>query len=134
MLVGACGGDGGSEAEPATPAPAASETTVTSAQAGGAGAVEITGTEFRLDPAAVALEAPGKSYTVRFVNNGSAPHALVIEGEGVDEETETIEPGESSELTIDLTEDEYEIYCPVSDHRERGMEGTLTVEGGSQAG
>jgi plastocyanin len=131
MLLTACGGDDDEvgEAEPAPAEPAAGETGTTSA-AGGPEAVEIVGTEFQFDPSHLALDAPGKSYTFRLVNNGSAPHALAIEGNGIEEETETVGPGEASEVTADLTEGEYEMYCPVGDHREQGMEGTLSVAGG----
>ncbi len=54
-------------------------------------------------------------------------HALEVEGNGVEEETDTIGPGESTELTVDLEEGEYEIYCPVGNHKAMGMVGTLTV-------
>jgi plastocyanin len=132
MLVAACGGgaDEGGEAEPAPASPASDEAGATSVDPGGTEAIEILGTEFRFDPSTVTIEAPGKSFLFRLVNNGSAPHALEIEGNGIEEKTETIGPGESSELTVDLVEGEYEMYCPVGDHRDQGMEGTLIVEGG----
>jgi plastocyanin len=57
--------------------------------------VEIVETEFALEPANVAVEAAGET-TIRVVNNGSFPHALEVEGEGVEEETEEIAPGESA--------------------------------------
>ncbi len=55
------------------------------------------------------------------------PHAFEVEGNGVEEETETITAGEAS-VTVDLEAGEYTYYCPVGQHRQAGMEGKLTVE------
>jgi plastocyanin len=96
---------------------------------GDAQTIEITETEFALDPANVTVDGPG-TYTFRAINEGETTHALEIEGQGIEEETEEFGPGESAELTVELTEPgEYEMYCPVGNHREQGMEGTLTVDG-----
>jgi plastocyanin len=96
--------------------------------------IEIVETDFALDPADVQLEGPG-TYTFRAVNEGETAHALEIEGMGVEEETEEFGPGESAELTVELTEPgEYELYCPVDGHKELGMEGTLTVGGAAGGG
>jgi uncharacterized cupredoxin-like copper-binding protein len=101
---------------------------------GDATTIEITGTEFALDPTNVEVEGPG-TYTFRFVNDGGAVHALEVDGHGIEEETEEIQPGESAELTVDLTESgEYELYCPVGNHRDQGMEGTLVVGGAAGGG
>ena len=63
-------------------------------------------------------------------------HALEVEGPTGEVETADLGPGESADLAVDLSEDgEYEIYCPVGDHRDRGMEGTIAVgAGGGGAG
>jgi uncharacterized cupredoxin-like copper-binding protein len=104
-------------------------------QAGPAGqTIEIVETDFALDPADVQLEGPG-TYTFRAVNEGETAHALEIDGMGIEEETEEFGPGESAELTVELTEaGEYELYCPVEGHKELGMEGTLTVGGAAGGG
>jgi plastocyanin len=103
------------------------------AGAAGGQTIEISGTEFALEPATVEVEGPG-TYTFVFTNDGGATHALEVDGHGVEEETEHIGAGESAELTVELTEPgEYELYCPVGNHRGQGMEGTLVV-GGSAAG
>src|SRR5215210_2092565 len=95
--------------------------------------IEISETEFALEPARVTVDEPG-TYTFRVVNDGGVVHALEIEGSGLEDETEDIDPGESAELTVEISEPgEYELYCPVDGHRERGMEGTLSV-GGSGGG
>ena len=60
-------------------------------------------------------------------NPSSLPHAVEIEGNGVEEEGETVEKGGVSKASADLRAGEYEFYCPVDGHKQAGMEGTLTV-------
>ena len=95
--------------------------------------IEVKETEFKLDPAKITLNKPG-TYTFKAVNSGSTTHALEIEGKGVEEETEDIDPGQSAELKVSLKAGKYEIYCPVDGHKEQGMEGTVTVTQGSGSG
>ena len=45
---------------------------------------------------------------------------------GVEEETEVITGG-SAKLTVELEPGEYKVYCPVGNHEQAGMVGTLTV-------
>ena len=72
------------------------------------------------------LSAPAGSVTIKLVNDSDIPHAVEVEGNGVEEETETITGGET-ELSVDLEPGTYEFYCPVGNHKDAGMEGTLTV-------
>lgn len=69
---------------------------------------------------------PGK-VTVVLDNPSSVPHAIEVEGKGVEEEGETVGKGAVSKVTVDLKPGEYEYYCPVDGHAKAGMEGTLTV-------
>jgi plastocyanin len=71
---------------------------------------------------------PGK-VTIRFRNPGSAnaPHAVEVEGKGVEKESRTIDPGERTSLSVRLKRGTYEFYCPVGNHQAAGMEGTLVV-------
>jgi plastocyanin len=73
------------------------------------------------------LEAPAGQVTIRMENPSSLPHNVSVEGDGVDEEGETVEKGGTSEVSAELSAGEYTFYCSVSGHREGGMEGTLTV-------
>jgi plastocyanin len=73
------------------------------------------------------LTAQAGSVTIKLVNESSTPHAIEVEGSGVEEESETI-TGSETELTVDLEPGEYELYCPVGNHQDQGMDGTLTVE------
>ena len=94
--------------------------------------VALTATEFKFDPAAVTVDTAGK-VTFTVTNDGQQTHALEVEGNGVEEETDSIAAAESGTLTVDLEPGEYEFYCPIDGHREQGMEGKLTV-GGSNSG
>jgi plastocyanin len=73
------------------------------------------------------LTAPAGEVTFTYSNPSQVPHAFEVEGNGVEEETETITEGEDS-VTVQLEAGEYVYYCPVGSHRQAGMEGTLTVE------
>jgi plastocyanin len=88
----------------------------------------VTATDFRFDPAE--LRADGGEVAVALTNDGGAPHALAIRGHGVDESSDVIDGGDSTELTTSVEDGTYEIYCPVDDHEAQGMVGTLTVGSG----
>lgn len=119
VLAAGCG----SKKEETTNAQTAQGTTIT-----------IDLKDFSLDPPAVSIPSAG-TYTINGVNMGGTSHAIAIEGHGIDQDGATVDPGGTSTVTVDITESgEYEIYCPVGDHAERGMKGTLTLSGPSPAG
>jgi plastocyanin len=89
--------------------------------------IEVNETEFTLKPAEITLEEPG-TYVFKAVNSGSTVHALEIEGQDIEEETEEIQPGQSAELKVKLEAGTYELYCPVDGHKEEGMEGKVIVK------
>ncbi len=117
LVLAGCGGDGDDSAG----------ATTTSAATGTPVAVSLV--DFALEPKTVQLDAPG-TYTFMVKNDGQAQHALEIEGNGIEEETDTLGPGDSGEVTVELAAGEYELYCPIDGHRANGMEGTLVVAGG----
>jgi plastocyanin len=121
-LAGGCGGD--DEDEPA----ATPEQTQEPAGGGGGGeTVEVSSPEdggLSFEPAE--LTAPAGEVTFTYDNPSQVPHAFDIEGvEGA--ATDTITQSEAS-VTVRLEAGEYTFYCPVGQHRQAGMEGTLTVE------
>src|SRR5215218_11302100 len=72
------------------------------------------------------LEAKAGTVTINFDNPSSVPHAVEIEGNGVEEETKTVTKDKAS-VTVELKAGTYDFYCPVGNHRAEGMEGKLTV-------
>lgn len=90
--------------------------------------VAVEAVSYAYQPSSFSV-APG---TIRFVvrNTADEVHGFEVEGHGLEEALERIPPGESDSLTVTLTEPgEYRIYCPVDDHEERGMVGSLVVGG-----
>ncbi len=47
-------------------------------------------------------------------NTGQIPHAIEVEGQGIEREIETIQPGANGTLTLTLKAGTYEVYCPVA--------------------
>jgi uncharacterized cupredoxin-like copper-binding protein len=123
MGVLGCGaGGGGGGAEDAQAPSGAKESVLKT--------IEVKETEFTLKPAEITLEKPG-TYLFKAVNSGGTVHALEVEGQGIEEETEEIQPAQSAELKVKLEAGTYELYCPVDGHKEEGMEGKVIVKEGS---
>lgn len=128
VAVTACGGDDDDED---SEEPAAEETTTEDTGGGGGGdAVTIMlaadpGGDLAFDQ--TELTAAAGEVTIELMNDSGLPHNVEVEGNGVEEVSETITEGSTS-LTLTLEPGEYEFYCAVPGHREGGMEGTLTVE------
>jgi plastocyanin len=127
----ACGDDDDDDTETAaapetpaeeTPAPEPED----SGGASGGQTIDISETEFALDPANPTAEAGEVTFAI--TNDGSTVHNLEVEGNGVEEVSDDIEGGQSTELTVDLEPGTYEIYCAIGNHADLGMEGELTVE------
>jgi plastocyanin len=108
------GGDDGKSAEKAADGGGAT-TLRLAADPGGALAFDKT-----------TLSAKAGQVTIAFENASQVPHAVEVEGNGVEEETETITES-SARLAVDLDRGEYKFYCPVGNHEQAGMVGTLTV-------
>jgi plastocyanin len=119
-LAGCGGGDGDGAGD------------TTAATSGGGQTIEVAATDFMFGPADLQAE-PGQ-VTIVLTNDGESPHAIEVEGNGVETSSNTIESGDSTELTLDLDGGTYEIYCPVGNHRDMGMVGTLTVGSGGGSG
>jgi plastocyanin len=100
------------------------------ASSGGA-TLTATLSEWKIELSSASVAAGKVTFTA--TNAGSIPHALEVEGKGLERKTPLIQPGETATLTLTLKSGSYEIYCPVGDdsHKKLGMETHLNVEGAS---
>ena len=127
LLLAGCGDE--DEEEPAatqSEAPAQTQAE-TQSGSGDADATRVVLSDFAIDPANPTV--PAGTVTFEVVNEGEFPHRLEIEGNGAEAVTETLEgTGDEATLEAELEPGDYEWYCPIGNHREQGMDGTLTVE------
>jgi plastocyanin len=131
LALGACGDD----EDESSSTPSTQESTQAEQPAAGSGGetLQIDAVEGGTEPFGFSKErltAPAGEVTITMANPSAnqAPHAVEVEGNGIEEVGETVTAGGTSTVTADLKPGRYTFYCPVGDHREEGMEGTLTVE------
>jgi uncharacterized cupredoxin-like copper-binding protein len=89
--------------------------------------ISVSEAEFKITPSSIHLDKTGV-YSFKVTNNGQITHIFEIEGPGLENETGEIQPGSTKTLTLRLTAgNTYETYCPIDDHKAKGMKGSLTV-------
>ena len=114
LTAAGCGGDDNSGSSTSSSSGSSQTLTVT-ADPGGAISWDKT-----------KLDANAGNVTLKLVNDSEIPHAIEIEGNGVEEQKTDGITKSSADVTVDLKPGTYEYYCPVAQHRET-MKGTLTV-------
>ena len=124
LVLAACGGDDSSDSS--TTASSDTESTTVSAGGGSGETVDISETEFKLDPSDPSTKSGNVTFQV--TNDGQTVHNLEVEGNGVEETTDDLQPGDQGVLSVDLQPGTYEMYCSIDSHREQGMEGEITVQ------
>jgi plastocyanin len=124
LALPACGDDDDESSSDTGPAPStqAAPPSDTTTQEDSGGASGGGGSQLEADA------DPSGQFTITMKNASDLPHAIEVEGPGVEEEGETVEKGGTSKVTAELKPGEYEFYCPVPGHKEGGMKGTLTVK------
>jgi plastocyanin len=118
-------------ADAAVPDAAVADAAVADAAVADAGAisVELSAVEFEFTPNEITV-APGQTLTVTLRNEGVTDHNLEFD---IGDEEFTLEndvaPGEEDQLTFTVPNEpgEFVFYCPIGDHRQLGMTGTLFV-------
>ena len=91
--------------------------------------IDVRETEMKIEPKNVTIDKPGV-VEFRVENAGNVVHALEIEGPTGEVETDQIPSKRSATLTANLNRPgKYNWYCPVGDHEDLGMTGTVTVRG-----
>ena len=130
IVAAGCGGDDNSSSSSSS----SSDTSTTEQSSGGGGGGGAAQTlKLSADPSGAlkfdksSLTAKAGKVTIVLDNPSSLPHAVEIEGNGVEEESGTIGEGETTKVTATVKPGKYEYYCPVDGHKAAGMTGELTV-------
>jgi uncharacterized cupredoxin-like copper-binding protein len=128
--VAGCGGDddsGGSSGGTSSNSGGGSSSSSSSGGGGGGQTLKLAadpGGALKFDTSSLSAKA-GK-VTVVMTNESSIPHAVEVEGNGMEVKTKTVTGG-TAQLSTKLKPGKYEFYCPVDGHKAAGMKGTLTV-------
>jgi plastocyanin len=128
IVAAGCGDDNNSDS-----GSSASDTSTTEQSSGGGGGGAAQTLKISADPGGAlkfdksSLTAKAGKLTIVMDNPSSLPHAVEIEGKGVEAVGDTVEKGGVSKATATVKAGTYEFYCPVDGHKAAGMEGKLTV-------
>ncbi len=128
-----CGGDDETTARPATGAAAVGAPAVSND-------VAVSMTEYAMAPSNVlpldltdggppTSKAEAGEVTFSITNDGSETHSFVFNNAGQEIPIDgDLAPGDSAQLTVDVTGGFYEYYCPIGNHQDQGMQGQLEVD------
>jgi hypothetical protein len=91
------------------------------------GVVEVRLTDFRVKPQVIRVKKD--SLTIRVRNDGRLPHAFRIRGTGGTRlKLSTLMPGEAAaRVGITLPRGDWRLFCPLANHEELGMYGSLVI-------
>ena len=114
------------EGDATVDAPQMADTTMGAPQMTAEGdTVQVTLTEFEIQ---MPSQIEAGVTTFEIMNEGSVEHNFEIENEQMEKMlVSPIAPGATATMTVDLEPGTYEVYCPVADHEDRGMELMLEV-------
>src|SRR3954452_12410021 len=127
--IAGCGGGGDDSSTSADTSGGGAQASTNAGGAGGGGqTVDLTATDYKFDPSDPSVKSGNVTFNLK--NEGQTTHSLEIEDvNGQDQELESeVSAGQSGQLTVNLPPGKYEFYCPVSNHKELGMEGEVTVK------
>ncbi len=133
VVLAGCGSDNNSSSSSsASSSPKASSTAASSGGAAGGEQVKLAADEdggFYFNPRK-GLKAKAGNVSLVMTNPGTSglPHAIAIEGNGLDKDGATVQPGGVSTVSVNLKPGKYTYYCPVDSHRQKGMKGILVVK------
>jgi uncharacterized cupredoxin-like copper-binding protein len=109
-------------------------TPVARGSGGGSGGVSLSETEFKITPADPKVSKTG-TITITVTNHGAITHALAVQTPSGLRKTPNLTPGQSAKLTVNIAKaGKYTFFCPIGNHRQAGMQGTLVVGSGAATG
>jgi uncharacterized cupredoxin-like copper-binding protein len=112
LLAASCGGGGGKPSGQQPSAPSAGAT------------VTVSEKEWSITFSTAALKAGPLKLMVK--NEGSIEHNFIIKEANV--EVDSIQPGQSKEVTVNLKPGTYTVMCNIAGHAEAGMQTSIKVQ------
>jgi plastocyanin len=127
IAIAGCGGGNSSNSNSGSGGSGAAATSTPTPSSGGGHTLQLAADPngaLKFDKST--LQAKSGSVTIDFSNMSTTPHAVAVEGHGLDKDGKII-TGAKTSLTVNLKPGKYVFYCPVDGHRQAGMQGSLVV-------
>ncbi len=128
--LAACGGNSSSSASTTTAATTAAAPAALTAPAGPALTVTLSADPngaLKFDTTKLTATAGTVTVVMNNPLTSGVSHGIAVEGNGVDQDGPTVQPGGKLTDTLTLKPGTYSFYCPVPGHKQAGMKGTLVV-------
>jgi uncharacterized cupredoxin-like copper-binding protein len=129
LALAACGSSS-SSSKTTTAAKTKTKAAAAPASSGGGSTVDFTAEEsggLKFNKKTATAKAGTVTLSMKNPSGNSLPHAIAVEGNGVDKDGKHVTAGGTSTISVKLKPGKYTFYCPVDGHRKAGMVGTLTV-------
>ena len=131
LALAACGSSSSSSSKTTTATKTKTQAKAAApAPSGGGAKVDFTAEEssgLKFDKKTASAKAGTVTLSMKNPSGNSLPHAIAVEGNGVDKDGKQVTAGGTSSISVKLKPGKYTFYCPVDGHRKAGMVGTLTV-------
>jgi uncharacterized cupredoxin-like copper-binding protein len=127
LALAACGSSSSSKTTTTT---ATKAKAAAPAPSGGSSKVDFTAEEqggLKFNKKTASAKAGTVTLSMKNPSGNSLPHAIAVQGNGVDKDGKPVTAGGTSSISVKLKPGKYTFYCPVDGHRKAGMVGTLTV-------
>jgi len=93
----------------------------------GGNVVKVTLSDYSMEVESEGVRPGQVLFVVR--NEGNTEHNFVIEGVNTMQRfADNLKPGETRSVRVELQPSRYNLYCPVDDHKNKGMANVLKVE------
>jgi plastocyanin len=125
LALAACGGS--SKSSSSSGSKPSSSSKPASSSSGGGATVKLSASKDKIAFSTTKLSAKAGKVTIAMANPGQIPHAIAVEGHGIDKDGKVVTGGGTSTVSVKLKPGTYTFYCPVDSHEQQGMKGTLTV-------
>jgi len=97
-------------------------------ESGGNNVVKVKLAEYSMDVENAEELTPGPA-VIEITNDGKEEHSFVFEGTDTIQRLEdNIKPGETKTMRVKLEPASYNVYCPLDDHKNKGMSSVIKVE------
>jgi plastocyanin len=125
VAAAGCGSSGSNS--DSTSSGTSSGTSTTAKATGPGGTVNVSLTDFKLNPADPTVKSGDVTFDA--TNDGATVHSIEVEGAGEEAKLPAeLQPGQKGTVTVNLPPGTYEWYCPIANHKDLGMKGEITVK------